>query len=556
MRCGLVLFLAALLALTNLGATAGARLEAPQPPGAARLATTPINYVIIVIMENYAFDTLFGRFPGANGVRLRLTSDPFPFDPNHSGSRTRSLVNGGRMDQFPLRHAVQYQESDIPNYWRYAQEFGLADNFFATLPTSSTPNHLAFIDAAGGDLDATANVSCLQPKNSLLLAREPNDEQQYWTNPCFDMVTLPHLLQDRGLTWRYYTASIGWNAPGLIEDLADSPNNVNDPNRFFVDLQAGQLANVTWITPHWLSQSDHPPRSITTGENFVVDVVNAVMQSPYWNESAIFVTWDDPGGFYDHVAPPQGGPVEYGLRVPLLVISPYAKRGYLSHQFGEFSSLVKFIEANWGLPSLGRRDALAATSDLRDFFDFSQAPRPPLVLPKRPDQLTLRLVPTGAIDKEVGGPGTTFTYRVAWGGATLPTRAEVVIDGTHFPMRRGPTVGDYTIYEFRTTLPPGKHSFRYRFDDGTRTYRLPRGVEPMPGPEVFPFNVAQRTIAPLSGLPGEPVTFSAVYQSDEGKPPVVAEVRIDNTTYPLQPVGPIDYRRGVTYRYTASSLAV
>jgi phospholipase C len=154
-------------------------------------------------------------------------------------------------------------------------------------------------------------------------------------------------------------------------------NNV----RFVQDLQAGKMPDVSWLLPP-IAESDHPDYGpLCPGENWTVDTIDAIMQSPEWAHTAIFLTWDDYGGFYDHVPPPHVDVYGDGPRVPLLVISPYARPGYILHRTSEFSSVIRFIEELHGLPSMGRRDATA--NDLLDAFDFQQKPIPPLMLTPR-----------------------------------------------------------------------------------------------------------------------------------------------------------------------------
>ena len=151
-------------------------------------------------------------------------------------------------------------------------------------------------------------------------------------------------------------------------------------SRFIPDVHAGRLPAVSWLIPP-LQSSDHPPASICEGENWTVRVINAVMKSPAWRSTAIILTWDDFGGFYDHVPPPHVDIYGLGPRVPAIVISPWAKRGYVDHQTFEFSSVLRLIERIWRLPTLGLRDAEAR--DMLSAFNFHGAPRPRLILKQR-----------------------------------------------------------------------------------------------------------------------------------------------------------------------------
>jgi len=152
------------------------------------------------------------------------------------------------------------------------------------------------------------------------------------------------------------------------------------PAQFLADAKAGHLPAVSWLLPP-TGESEHPPESVCEGENWSVNVLNAVMQGPDWNSTVVFVTWDDFGGLYDHLAPPQVDQFGLGPRVPLLIISPYAKRGYVSHTVYDHTTVLKFIETRYGLRALTSRDA--AASNMLDSFDFEQAPQPPLLLQSR-----------------------------------------------------------------------------------------------------------------------------------------------------------------------------
>jgi phospholipase C len=153
-------------------------------------------------------------------------------------------------------------------------------------------------------------------------------------------------------------------------------------DRVVQDIEAGRLPAVTWITPRF-ELSEHPEYSFCHGENWSTEVINAIMGSPMWEDTAIFLTWDDYGGFYDHVPPPQVDGFGFGIRVPMIVLSPYARQGAVSHELGEFSSVLRFIEDNWSLGRLTHRDRRA--TPMLSAFDFSQSPRPPVPLPVRDD---------------------------------------------------------------------------------------------------------------------------------------------------------------------------
>jgi phospholipase C len=195
--------------------------------------------------------------------------------------------------------------------------------------------------------------------------------------PCFEHRTLADLLDGSGVSWRYYTPSAGsiWTGPNAIYHLrfgADwNDDVVLKPAQVLTDIADGQLANVTWVIPTG-QESDHAGINDGSGPSWVASIVNAVGTSQYWANTAIIIAWDDWGGWYDHVAPNILNSYEYGFRVPLIVVSPYAKAEYISHVTHDFGSILRFIEEIYGLPSLGYADAVA--DNLSDCFDFSQTP--------------------------------------------------------------------------------------------------------------------------------------------------------------------------------------
>src|SRR3989440_2922 len=358
--------------------------------------TTPIKHVVIVMLENHTFDNFFGTFPGANGYTgLKHASNPIVTDLGHDGPTARAAIDGGKLDGFSPHGMVQYSQSDIPNYWSYAQHFGLSDNFFTSDATSSTPNHINMIAAQSAGVDGTLGSGCKSPQNMVLNSLTAGGNS-YWGYTCYNIPNIPQKLDSAGMKLPYVNPTSIWNAPYFIKPLytTDAQNIIPDSSQFVKDVKTGKIATVSWVTPTG-TQTDHPPVATLGAQNYVTNIANALMQSNYWNDTALFVTWDDWGGFYDHVPPPALDGRGLGLRVPLLVISPYAKPGYISHAQGEFSSFVRFIETNFNLPNLGQRDSLplAKVSDLMDFFNFSRAPLPPLILSQLPFSTTL-LVPS------------------------------------------------------------------------------------------------------------------------------------------------------------------
>jgi phospholipase C len=398
----------------------------PEPFDASAVETaTPIKHVVFVIKENRTFDNMFGRFPGADGVTVGMDQgEPRPLtqapdrletDIKHCYECSLQAWNEGKMDGFATisdaadRYAyMQFAPGDLPNYWHWASEYVLGDNFFASAQGPSFPNHLYTIAAQSGGAHENP------PQNEELL-REHHQEtglfkawgcdslDTAWVNvfdsegiakkvpPCFDFLTEGDLLTEAGLPWAYYAATQWqngyiWSAYDAVRHIREDEDvwqsHVFPADDFVEQAKAGLLPPVTWVTPRF-ELSDHPEYSMCHGENWTTQIVNAVMEGPDWADTAIFITWDDYGGFYDHVPPPQVDDFGFGIRVPLLVISPYAKEGFVTSELGEFSSVLRFVEDNWGLTQLTHRDREA--TPLVSAFDFEQEPRPPDPLPLRTD---------------------------------------------------------------------------------------------------------------------------------------------------------------------------
>jgi phospholipase C/archaellum component FlaF (FlaF/FlaG flagellin family) len=379
---------------------------------------TAIHNFVFIVKENRTFDFMFGTYPGAMGattgristgevIPLGHAPDVLPRDIGHGWRHTPLAEDNGRMDQFDLIQAgigqpcnfygdylcyTQLYQTDIPNYFSYANNFALADEAFASMGGASFPNHLYTIAATGGGVignpaDSPYIWGCDAPPG---IAAPAYDSDNYLTNlyPCFDFPTLTDLLDSASLSWKYYAPPAGqegyeWSTLDAINHIRNSSvwaQKIVSPSQFAIDAAAGNLPNVSWIVPYEYD-SEHAPYSSCQGENWTVQQINAIMQGPQWNSTAVVVIWDDYGGFYDHIYPPQVDVFGLGIRVPMLIISPYAKKGYISHTLYEFSSFLKTVEERFNLAPLTARDANA--NDLFDSFDFAQDPRPPLVLPTR-----------------------------------------------------------------------------------------------------------------------------------------------------------------------------
>lgn len=527
------------------GASAVGARAAPLRTGQAAGATTPISYAIIVMFENHTFDSLFGGFPGANGVQSPRAPDPVWEDFDHTAPGYLMALQGGSLSGFDPAGVVSYHRADVEPLWRYATSFALSDNFYCAAATNSTPNHLYMVAAqSGGIFETDPTYGWIGSPANCLIPSLSSDGTSFLQYPGVDIDSVPQELTTAGVSWNYYCEDPIWLAPAYIANLNGSPNIVPGTDRIIKDLANESLASVSWVCPA-TAQSMHPSTTNAPGLNYLIDLVNTAMQSPYWPELAIFVTWDDWGGFYDHVLPPAVDAYGLGARAPLLVISPLAKPGYVSSVQAEFSSLARFVEVNWSLPSLGQRDALASTSDLMDFFDFSQEPLAPVLQQRvaEPSLLAVNWLNGGsAVQPHVGGPSTEFEFTILYTGASPPTVADVVIDGTPSAMQ----ASSGNAYTYSTTLPVGTHQVSFTFSNGKITETLPyNGVPYTVG--VVPFTVTDLTSF-AQPLLGTPQTFAFRYSGD---PPTQTEVDIDGEIFTMTPT-----TEDLTeFRYTADELA-
>ena len=419
-----------------------------------------IKHVIIIMQENRSFDHYFGTFPGADGLALKngvspeCNTDPdtrqrdCPYldhqDRNggapHSAAAAAKAIDGGKMDGFvqvaadsmkvrcknptdpncgedgglgPKRVMAYHVQSDIPNYWTYAKDFVLQDHMFEPVASWSLASHLYMVSAWSAKCTdpndpktCTSDVARKKPRRDI-------DTPYGWTD-------LTWLLNKHHVSWAYYLdggpiqARRGqkladrhdvnrgvpkiWNVLPQFTDVQEDKQggNIQNLDAYFVAAKAGTLPAVAWITPSSYD-SEHPPSLVSVGQSYVTRIINAAMRSPDWDSTAIFLAWDDWGGFYDHVRPPVVDPLGYGIRVPGLVISPYAKHGYIDHQMLSFDAYLKFIEDDFmhsaridpktdGRPDPRpdvREDA-SVLGDLTQDFDFSRKPSPPVILPEQP----------------------------------------------------------------------------------------------------------------------------------------------------------------------------
>ena len=310
---------------------------------------------------------------------------------------------------------------EIPNYWKYARDFVLQDQMFEPNASWSLPEHLFMVSEWSAKCTNRNNpMSC---KNALQSPGAPPDQKGNVNHvaPKYSWTDLTYLLHKHHVTWRYYvftgtepdceddgmicegvkqgakTPGI-WNPLPFFTTVQDDGQlaNVTTLSQYFRAAKAGKLPAVSWINPTG-SVSEHPPGLVSAGQAYVTRLVNAAMSGPGWKSTAIFLAWDDWGGFYDQVVPPTVDQNGYGLRVPGIVISPYAKRGFVDHQTLSFDAYVKFIEDDFlggrridprtdGRPDPrpNVRETFPQVGNMTLDFDFTQAPRPPLVLPVLP----------------------------------------------------------------------------------------------------------------------------------------------------------------------------
>ncbi len=430
----------------------GQRSTAPSDNRSSSSLTgkNPIKHIIFIVDENRSFDNFFGEYPGADGtttgkiwvngqtktIPLKPGIDVAPHDIEHGLVAGLLSIDGGKMDGFnrvlygnDLTGYTEFSRSQLPNYYKYADRFVLADHFFTSAFGPTNPEHLYTVAADGyglvdnfsaGGTGSTSGFYCDSPDMSVEAFRRnisSSGQQQimtwedqlgshyplyiyriaaFWQKQrnCFDMPTLPDELTRAGITWKYYadTENI-YNALEEIKHVRFGPEwkNVQSPDQLIKDLQSHHLPQVSWVNPP-VSYDEHPGSgvSVCAGENWTVQHVNAVMHSPYWKDTAIVQVWDDFGGFYDHIPPPHLDYMGLGPRAPALIISPWTRRGtnpdggYIDHTTYEFGSVLAFIEKTFGLKPLTVRDAKA--DPLSGAFDFTHEPDlKPLILPYRTD---------------------------------------------------------------------------------------------------------------------------------------------------------------------------
>lgn len=384
-----------------------------------------VGHVVVVFMENRTPDNLFqdpnlianGADIATSGInskgqQIQLTSIPLAnnYDLGHGHQAFVDEYDNGTMhgaDKVPVtcnpgahgcppsNPQFKYVDpSDVQPYFQMAEQYTFADHMFETGEGPSFPAHQFIISGTSapttnsqlfaaenpaGVSNANSDTGCTAPQQEYVKLIDPYGNESSQQYPCFEHPTLTDLLDSAGVTWTYYTADVNniWTGPNAIQHIRDG----NDwqyviPNSYQIltDISNNQLSQVSWVIPPGAA-SDHPGGNQGEGPSFVASIVNAIGSSYYWNDTVIFITWDDWGGWFDHV-PPQvindgyswGSGYVYGIRVPLVIVSPFVKQSYISQVTHDFGSILRFIEEVYGLPSLGYADAYA--DDFSDCFGY------------------------------------------------------------------------------------------------------------------------------------------------------------------------------------------
>ncbi|MBV8941871.1 MAG: hypothetical protein JO342_12045 [Solirubrobacterales bacterium] len=448
----------------------------PEPSPAGRGAILQgihkIRHVVIILQENRSFDNYFGTYPRADGIpglaghpgRVPCIPDPHkrcvrPFHDRYDlniGAQFHyknaiAEIDRGKMDGF-VRQQEKFRRSvpphdtmgyhngkDIPDYWTYARDFVLQDHMFGSIPSWSLPSHLFVVSMW------SAHCKQHDHPHTCTNARESPGAPPGWGGrhppPIYAWTDLTYMLHKHHVSWRYYiftgtepacesdarqSCAPRTNGPRSFSiwyplkwfDTVRNDNQTRDirsVNHLFVAARKGALPSVSWVVPSGVvSEHTDGLARVSTGQTYVAGLVNALMRSPDWKSTAIFLTWDDWGGMYDNVAPPRVDKNGYGLRVPGLVISPYAKRGYVDHQILSFDAYAKFIEddflggARLNPKTDGRpdprpdvRESTPILGSLVKDFNFHQKPRKPVILPVHPK--TDLIEPSGAATWRIGG---------------------------------------------------------------------------------------------------------------------------------------------------------
>ena len=393
--------------------------------------STPIEHLIFVMQQNHTFDNYFGTYPGANGIpantcipvslsKVQTAACVAPFnigtypitDLSHSEETFSAQYQNGKMTGFvdaltKLNQDAKltmgyFDDRDIPFYWNIADQYVLFDNYFSSAHTGSITNRMFSITGQPG-----------------------SDENRIPVNGYGDIPTIFDRLQERGISWKYYIRNynpefnyralkeldylppqIQWVPLLSFDRFLDDPelsSHIVDFSEYYTDLQNGTLPAVSYVL--LLGATEHPISDPQLGQITTRTMIQTLMDSDAWESSALLITYDDWGGWYDHVPPPQVDQYGYGFRVPAMLVSAYARQGHIDHTQLDHTSILKFIEANWGIEPLAQRDAQA--NNLTTAFDFASGPREPVFIS------AVRAAPEARIEPRRG------VIYIAYGSAML-----------------------------------------------------------------------------------------------------------------------------------------
>ena len=446
--CGGNISPATVPALTNPALSSSSAAVQPE----SQQGLNKIQNVIMIIQENRSFDNLFQGFPkadvqsyGYDSKGKKVTLGPITmkttWDVDHSSTSFFAACNGTGsypgtdcqmngfdqeavscgMPNYPKCPFKDPQYAYVPAketkpYVAMASQYVLADHMFTSnFDASSFVAHQYLIAAQSSSAVNYPNSNewgCEGGSGSTIqtLTQQRTIHYGYRIPVCFNNKTLGDELDAKTIPWAYYTAETPtgdgayWSAYSAIKQIYNGPDWKKDvispQTQFFKDVKAGKLRPMSWITPT-CENSDHAGCNDDTGPAWVASLVNAIGKSKYWNTTAIFVVWDDYGGWYDHVPPTMLDYDGLGFRVPMLVISPYAKISYVSHKKYELASIVRFVEDRFGLAKLSASDK-RALSPAGDCFDFTQKPRKFKAIPAKQneDYFTRQLPDLRPVDTE------------------------------------------------------------------------------------------------------------------------------------------------------------
>jgi phospholipase C len=397
---------------------------------------TPIEHFIVVMQQNHTFDNYFGTYPGANGLPdgvcipisvsdpenkqcvtpYEITDHPISdlshsetifFDQYQNGKMTGFIEALTKLNQDGQLSMGRFTEKDIPFYWNLADQYVLFDNYFSSAHTGSITNRMYWVSG------------------------KPGSEFNRIPEAGFgDIPTIFDRLQERGISWKFYikdynpdlnyrTAKeldflppqVQWVPLLSFDRFLDDPelsSRIVDLDEYYTDLENGTLPAVSYVL--LLGATEHPISDLSLGERATRTMLHTLMQSDSWENSAFFLTYDDWGGWYDHVPPPQVDDRGYGFRVPALLVSPYARMGHIDHTLLDHTSILKFIEENWDIPSLATRDAKA--NNITSAFDFSMAPRPAMFVSDTREMPEPRIEPRRIVIYAAYGAAMLFAFLI------------------------------------------------------------------------------------------------------------------------------------------------